>query len=59
MINPFLLRVRVVVQFDVEAAESIPILSGRRHLVRQPTDKLAATTSNCTTTGVRPVPITA
>ena len=34
---------RVAGQFDVEAAEPVPILSGRRHLVRQLTDKLAAT----------------
>ena len=33
----------VVVPFEVEAAL-------RRHVARQPTDKLAATTSNCTTT---------
>jgi hypothetical protein len=37
---------RVVGQFDVEAAESIPILSGRRHSARQLTDKLTATGSN-------------
>jgi hypothetical protein len=37
-------------KFDVEAAEPIPILSGRPHQVRRLTDKLAATKSNCTTT---------
>ena len=31
-------------QFDVEAAEPVPTRSGRRHVVRQLTDKLAATT---------------
>jgi hypothetical protein len=30
-------------RFDVEAAEPVPIRSGRRHLVRQVTDKIAAT----------------
>jgi hypothetical protein len=36
----------VVGQFAVEAAEFIRMLSGRRHLVRRLTDKLAATASN-------------
>jgi len=52
IINSFLLRVRVVVQSDIEAAL-------RRHLVRQVTDKLAATTLNGTTADVLPMPITA
>ncbi len=34
--------VRQIIQ-PVAATESIPIISGRRHLVRQLTDKLAAT----------------
>jgi hypothetical protein len=33
----------VVFQFDVAAAEPVPIRSGGRHVVRQLTDKLAAT----------------
>lgn len=33
----------VMGQFDVEAAGAVPILSGRRHVVRQLTDKHAAT----------------
>jgi hypothetical protein len=31
----------VMGQFDVEAAGAVPILSGRRHVVRQLTDNLA------------------
>jgi hypothetical protein len=34
--------------FDVEAAEPVPILSGRRRLVPQLTDKLAATANQST-----------
>jgi uncharacterized membrane protein len=38
---------RIVGEFDVEAAEPVPIWSGRRQLVRQPRDKLATRTPNC------------
>ena len=33
-------------QFDVEAAEPFPILSGRCHVVRRLTDRLAATAND-------------
>jgi hypothetical protein len=39
-------QILVVGQFDVEAAEPVPILSGRRHMVSRLTNKLAATTSS-------------